>query len=117
MFEKQILPIIIAIFASGGFWAFLTAIVNKISDRKSAQSRMLKGLGHDRIISLCERYIARGWISSDEFENLHDYLYVPYREMGGNGTAEKLMKEVMKLPAKKPAPTPRASKKPAGQPA
>ena len=115
MFEKLILPIIVAVFASGGFWALLTAIINKITNRKSAENRMIKGLGHDRIISLCERYIARGWISSDEYENLNDYLYVPYKEMGGNGTAEKLMLEVRKLPAKKPAS--RSSKKPAGQPA
>ena len=61
---------------------------------------MLIGLGHDRIVSLGTAYIERGWITSDEYENLHDYLYDPYRSLGGNGTAERIMKEVGKLELK-----------------
>jgi hypothetical protein len=45
-------------------------------------------------------YIERGWISRDEYENLHDYLYKPYKELGGNGSAERVMQEVNKLPIK-----------------
>ena len=41
-----------------------------------------------------------GSITKDEYENLHDYLYLPYQELGGNGTAEKIMKEVSNLPIK-----------------
>lgn len=59
---------------------------------------MIKGLGYDRIVSLSMQYIERGSITKDEYENLHDYLYVPYREMGGDGMAEKLMREVGMLP-------------------
>ena len=62
---------------------------------------MILGLGHDRIISLCEKYLAQGWITSEDFENLHDYLFVPYKNMKGNGTAEKLMRDVEKLPIRK----------------
>lgn len=102
--DKEMLEkIILAVFASSGFWAFLVAVFGKLIEKRSAKSRMIKGLGHDRIIFLCEKYIAQGWISADDFENLHDYLYVPYKKMGGNGTAEKLMADVMKLPSKKPA--------------
>ena len=61
---------------------------------------MILGLVHDRIIYLCQKYISRGWITKDEYEDLHDYLYVPYKDMGGNGTAEKLMKEVDRLPVR-----------------
>ena len=56
------------------------------------------GLGHDRLVYLCMRYIERGWVSSDEYEDLNKYLYSPYTEMGGNGTVKKLMSEVQKLP-------------------
>ena len=62
---------------------------------------MLIGLGHDRIIFLGMTYIERGWITQDEYENIHDYLYVPYKLMGGNGSAERIMKEVNKLPIQK----------------
>lgn len=98
MDKETITTIVLAIFASSGFWAFLLAVVNKIIDKKSAKNRMILGLGHDRIISLCEKYIAQGWLSSDDFENLHDYLYEPYIKMGGNGTAKKLMADVERLP-------------------
>ena len=98
MDEETIKVVVLAIFASSGFWAFLIAVFNKITEKRSAKNKMILGLGHDRIISLSEKYIAQGWISADDFENLHDYLYVPYTKMGGNGTAEKLMHEVEKLP-------------------
>ena len=61
---------------------------------------MLLGLGHDRIITLGREYIKQDWISKDDYENLHDYLFVPYKQMGGNGSAERIMKEVEKLPIK-----------------
>lgn len=98
MDKETIKMVVLAIFASSGFWAFLIAVVNKILDKRSAKNKMILGLGHDRIIALSEKYIAQGWIGSDDFENLHDYLYLPYIKMGGNGTAEKLMHEVEKLP-------------------
>ena len=90
--------IVLAIFASGGFWAFITSLVNKRSDKKDANSRMILGLGHHQIKELCEKYIAQGWISSDDYEDLVKYLYEPYHKMGGNGTVKKLMQTVEKLP-------------------
>lgn len=98
MDKETLQTVILAVFASSGFWAFLLGIINKFIETRSAKNQMILGLGHDRIISLCEKYIAQGWIASDDFENLHDYLYVPYKKMKGNGTAEKLMHDVEKLP-------------------
>lgn len=98
MDKEMIKTIIVAIFASSGFWAFLLAFIEKIFEKRSAKNQMILGLGHDRIIFLCEKYIAQGWITSEDFENLHDYLYIPYKKMKGNGTAEKLMRDVEKLP-------------------
>lgn len=91
---QMIVTIFCSVIASSGMWAFLM----KRLDRKDAKSKMIKGLGHDRIVALCGEYIARGWITRDEYENLHDYLYEPYRELGGNGTAKKMMDAVEKLP-------------------
>lgn len=83
-----------AVLASSGFWAFIM----KRTDKNNAEARMLVGLGHDRIIELGLKYIQRGWITEEEYENLHDYLYKPYEELGGNGSAKKIMTEVNKLP-------------------
>ena len=93
----MLVSIIIAVFASAGFWAFIDRQVQK-RDAKSPEKQMLLGLAHDRICSLAEKYIKRGWITRDEYENLHDYLYLPYKALGGNGTADRLMEEVDKLP-------------------
>lgn len=89
-----IISIVGAVFASTGFWAFLTSLIQSKKSKNSAEGQMLKGLGHDRICYLGECYIQRGYITKDEYENLHDYLYLPYKKLGGNGTAEKIMKEV-----------------------
>ena len=62
---------------------------------------MLVGLAHDRILFLGMHYVDRGFITQDEYENLHDYLYVPYEKLGGNGSAKRVMQEVDKLPIKK----------------
>lgn len=93
-----IASIVGAVFASTGFWAFLTYLIQSKQTKDSAEREMLKGLGHDRICYLGECYIQRGYITKDEYENLHDYLYLPYKKLGGNGTAEKIIKEVEKLP-------------------
>ncbi len=95
-----IISIVGAIFASTGFWAFLTAMIQRRDKKQSAEAQMLKGLGHDRICYLGSTYIAQGYVRKDDYENLHDYLYVPYTKLGGNGTAQKIMSEVEKLPMK-----------------
>ena len=100
---QMAITIVAAVFASSGFWAFLQSRRDKKEAKKQKNdpaSRMLLGLGHDRIIYLCIHYIERGWISSDEYSDLKKYLYEPYKAMGGNGGAERLMKDIEKLPVK-----------------
>lgn len=88
------LEIIIAVIASSGFWA----IIQKITERKDAKTRLLVGLAHDRIISLGMKYIDRGYITQPEYENLDKYLYKPYQKIGGNGSAKQIMERIEKLP-------------------
>ena len=94
----MISTIVIAIFASTGFWAFVTVIYQNKTKKDNAEAQMLKGIGHDRICCLGESYIKRGYITKEEYENLRDYLYLPYKKLGGNGTAEKIVKDVSNLP-------------------
>lgn len=90
---QMLLTVFTSMVASSGLWTYLM----KRADKKDLKTQMLIGLGHDRIIQSGMYYIERGWITQDEYENLHDYLYVPYRALGGNGSAERVMKEVDKL--------------------
>lgn len=99
--NETLLAIVAAVFGSTGFWALLTAIYNAHSKKVSIEGKMLRGLAHDRIIELGESYLARGYITTDEYENLHDYLFLPYRELGGNGTAAKIIEDIKRLPIRK----------------
>lgn len=97
--ESELLIVIVgSIFGSTGFWALLTAIWNAHSKKVSIEGKMLRGLAHDRICELGEKFIRQGYVTRDEYENLHDYLFLPYKELGGNGTAEKIVNDVKKLP-------------------
>lgn len=95
---QTIVTIACALLASSGFWAF----IQSKSKTDDAKSQMLIGLAHDRIICLGMRYIERGWISQDEYENLYEYLYKPYEKLGGNGSAKKVIEEVNALPIHAP---------------
>lgn len=96
-----LISVIVTLIASGGFWAFL----QRILDRNSVRTQMLIGLGHDRIVYLGLKYIERGWITTDEYENLYEYLYKPYEKLGGNGSAKRIMDEVKRLPTRNPNTT------------
>lgn len=90
----MIITIFGSVVATSGFWTYIQHRL----DRKDVQCEMLIGLGHDRIIYLGMCYIERGWLTQAEYENIRDYLYKPYSKMGGNGTAEKILKQVDSLP-------------------
>ena len=92
-----LLTIFSSVLASSGLWAYIT----KRLDKKDVKTEMLIGLGHDRIMYLGMVYIERGYITSDEYENLYEYLYKPYEKMGGNGSAKRVMNEVNELPIHK----------------
>ena len=102
---ELLITIVCSVFASSGFWAAVQAWKGK----KDVKTQMILGLGHDRIIYLCKKYIDQGYILPDEFENLNDYLYAPYLSMGGNGSAKRLMEEVKKLPINPPEKSNRTS--------
>ena len=100
--ETWVLPIltivagiVTSLLTSQGLWAHLSTKWQK----DSAESELLRGLAHTRIMSLCEKYIERGWITPEEYEDLITYLYHPYLELGGNGTVQKMVdNEINRLP-------------------
>ena len=92
-----IVTLIVAVFGSTGFWTWITNRAKK----KSAESRLLLGLAYSEIINRADACLSRGWAEVEEYNQLNRYLYQPYAEMGGNGTAQKLMDEVRNLPTRK----------------
>ena len=94
---QGVIAVVCSVLASSGLWTF----IQKKTEKKDAKSKLLLGLAHDRIMFLGTNYIERGYITKDEYENLHDYLYLPYEDMGGNGTAKRVMQAVDRLEFKK----------------
>ena len=91
---QMLITILTSLIASTGFWTFL----DKVKNNNSKENAMLIGLGHDRIITLGMEYLKRGYIYESEYDNLYNSLYKPYKSLGGNGSAERIMEEVKKLP-------------------
>lgn len=98
MSVSEIMTIVVAVLASTGLWQFIIKVYDTKKKKLSNSEKISLGVAHDRIMYLGNLYIKRGYISPDEYENLHDFLYVPYRAMGGNGAAKRIMDEVEKLP-------------------
>lgn len=85
---------LLSVVASSGFWAW----INAKREMKGARTKLLIGLAHDRILQSGNYYIKRGWISADEYEDLYKYMYEPYKELGGDGMAERIMSRLTALP-------------------
>jgi hypothetical protein len=91
---RAILIVLGSVMGSGGLWAYLQSRDTK----HSATTRLLMGLAYETITTLGVAYIERGWVTKDEYEELEKYFYKPYKALGGNGVAERVMNEVSRLP-------------------
>lgn len=94
---EHLIQIVLAVFASTGFWAFVTAVWSEMQRKKSVERRALLGILHEELSTRCEKYINDKKITFDQYDDLRRYIFEPYKELGGNGTAEKLMEEVGRL--------------------
>lgn len=88
------IPVIVAILGSNGLFVFIQFLIN----RHDATVDLLRGLAHDRIKYLSMEYIARGYITEPELEELSKYLYEPYKKAKGNGTIELIYNQAIELP-------------------
>lgn len=95
--------IILAIFASAGFWKIIEVIVVHFltKPKVTPEIRLLRGIGQIEIVFFGMKFLERGYITTEEYDSLKNEIYGPYIEMGGNGLAKKMMEEIEKLPIKK----------------
>lgn len=59
---------------------------------------LLKGLGYFAIHQTANDKLRMGYISSEEYNEVYRYLYEPYIELGGNGSAKRMMEVISNLP-------------------
>lgn len=102
----QIITIIGFIFASNGFWAYLTnrsqkksVNLDQIQRDLEVQKKSNKALLHDRLFEVCLLCIEQEYVTTEELDNI-EYMFKPYEELGGNGMVRKLVKDVRKLPVR-----------------
>ena len=89
--------IIAAVFASTGLWQLLQTIYINRKRRHTPLESGVLALLHDRIYDICRESLSDGEISIEALENLEE-IYKPYAALGGNGTGERLYKDVQELP-------------------
>ena len=80
--------------ASAGFWRFFS----QKQQEKEAEVKLLLGITHKVFHDICDVYISQGWVNREEYEVLLANIYTPYKTLGGNGTADLIMKELSELP-------------------
>ena len=65
-FGGIVVAVVVGVLGSNGYWAYRQSKEKK----KSAEYRMILGLGHAEIFRVAEKYLRRGAITSSELEDL-----------------------------------------------
>jgi hypothetical protein len=91
---RVLLTILGSAIGSTGMWSFF----RNRDVKREATTRLMMGMARETITSHGLAYIERGYITKEEFDELDKYFYKPYMALGGNGTAERIMSEVSRLP-------------------
>lgn len=102
--EQLIIGGVITIFASSGFWTFITYKATAKDKSKSEKEEKLNVIEsailavlHDRLFQSCSYYLTKGEISIQDLDNVK-HLFTAYKSLGGNGTGEEIYKRILKLP-------------------
>lgn len=91
-----VIAIIAAVFASTGLWQFILYKIQRRDKKSDAMTKLMLGIAHSYIMEQSANFINRGYITKDEYGDFMKYLYNPYLELGGDGTAEKVVEEKVK---------------------
>lgn len=90
-----IVSVIVAIFASTGFWDWLKSRRKKMTPYE----RVTMAVGREKLNKLSKKYIKMTYIPEDEFESFNK-LGEAYLEADGNTVVKELYLEAVKLPKK-----------------
>lgn len=89
--------LILAVFASGGFWTFLQAMITSHRKKKTPTENMVLALGRDKLLFLNKKYKKLGYIPEDDYET-YIALGEAYIGMEGNTLVRKGFEDGRKLP-------------------
>lgn len=98
---ENLSAILIAAISSGLITTIITrvfAAIDKKQEAKSGQTAALRLLMKDRLRFLCERYIDKGFIYSDELDDVLEFHRIYHDVLKGNGYLDTLIENVKRLP-------------------
>lgn len=90
-----IVSVIVAIFASTGFWDWLKSRRKKMTPYE----RVTMAVGREKLNKLSKKYIKMAYIPEDEFESFKE-LGEAYLDAEGNTMVKELYLDAVKLPKK-----------------
>lgn len=91
---QTLVTIAVALIGSSGVWGVFTMIIQK----RNVSTLLLIRIAQHLLVTEAYRLLEQGYMSTDEYKNITKGLYEPYKLLGGNGLAEKLINDVSKLP-------------------
>ncbi len=97
------MEIILAIIGSGALSALISGVFALIQTKKSKHDGISAGvqqLLYDRIKYLCKSHLERGYIATNDLEDLERMHKIYHDDLNGNGFLKSLMEDVEKLPVK-----------------
>lgn len=95
------MEIVIAIIGSGALSAIISGIFAIIQTKHKKQDGVTAGvqqLLYDRIKYLCKSHIKRGYIATNDLDDLERMHKIYHDDLSGNGFLNDLMDKVRKLP-------------------
>ena len=76
---------------------YLWQTIKKEHDEQRLLREAVLAILHDRLYSLARYYLAQGWLTIQDLDNL-EYIYKAYHGLGGNGTGTDLFTRCKALP-------------------
>ena len=90
---EMVNPAITALLGSSGIWMWMKTK----TDRNDSEDRLLLAIARSQLVEQGREYLKRGYITMDEYEEYEDQ-YKMYSNLGGNGLARRIFKQVDDLP-------------------
>lgn len=97
-----LITVIVAVLGSSGMWAYLDSRrKEKVADRglEDAERKLIIAIARSQLVSLSLEYIKSGSVTVEQADAL-TALYEPYKDLKGNGNAERLYKQAINLPVR-----------------
>lgn len=86
-------PVVTTLLGSSGIWMW----AKTKADRNTSEDRLLLSVARSQLVEQGRKYLKRGYITMDEYEEYEDN-YKLYSDLGGNGLARRVFKQVDELP-------------------